>query len=210
MQGDIQPHRLDFTSYIQERSRHFAGRVWVLRAIQRWLEAPKPNHRYFLLTGAPGSGKTSISAQLAALSAGLTNPPEGADALRPGFLSAIHFCRATETRWCDPITFVGSIAAQLQQCHPEFAAALARSLGPHINLNVNMRADTINQGTMTGILLADAQLTADAAFGRCLREPIEALMRAQPDFKVTILVDAMDESRVYDGRRRGIAELLSR
>lgn len=210
MQGDIQPHRLDFTSYIQERSRHFAGRVWVLRAIQRWLEAPAPNRRYFLLTGAPGSGKTSVSAQLAGISAGLADPPEGAEALRPGFLSAIHFCRATESRWCDPIAFVASIAAQLQQCHPEFATALAHSLGPNITLNVHMRADTINHGTMTGILLADAQLSADEAFGRFLREPIEALMRARPDFKVTVLVDAMDESRVYVGRRKGIAGLLSR
>ena len=71
MQHEPQLYRLDFSSYISERSEHFTGRDWVFRRIGAWLDAPASTSRYFLLKGAPGSGKTSIAARLAALSRGL-------------------------------------------------------------------------------------------------------------------------------------------
>jgi AAA ATPase-like protein len=210
MQLEAEPHYLDFSSYIDQRSKHFAGREWVFRKLQNWLETPARG-RYFLLTGAPGSGKTSISARLAACSLASAAPPSDCPALSPGFLAAIHFCRATEARWCDPLTFTGSIGWQLSQRFPDYAAALEKSVVPHIQLQVDLKAQRIEpHGVMAGVLLSGLELTSEQAFGRYFREPIEALVKARPDFRATILVDAIDEALAFSSRGSGIPDLIAR
>jgi hypothetical protein len=50
---------IDFSSYIADRTNGFTGREWVFAEIDRWLADPQGT-RVFLLTGEPGSGKTSF------------------------------------------------------------------------------------------------------------------------------------------------------
>ena len=54
---------LNFDSYIAERTKQFAGRVWVFERVHEWLTLPGAS-RFLLLTGDPGSGKTAIAARL--------------------------------------------------------------------------------------------------------------------------------------------------
>jgi hypothetical protein len=62
----------DFDGLINERTAAFAGREWVFRSIDEWLEDPAAE-RVFLLTGGPGTGKTAIAARLVQVSRGEMN-----------------------------------------------------------------------------------------------------------------------------------------
>ena len=64
----------DFSDFIVERTKNFTGREWIFRKIDRWLADPNRS-RIFLLTGAPGSGKSAIMARLAEVSLGETTVP---------------------------------------------------------------------------------------------------------------------------------------
>jgi tetratricopeptide (TPR) repeat protein len=198
---------IDFLPYVRERSEGFTGREWALGAIDRWLR--QDSSRYFLLTGAPGSGKTAVSAYLGALSLGLVDRAKTFRALAPGFLSAVHFCRATELRWCNPRVFAASISHQLARRFPVYADALNRSCAPLIVVNVHQSAHTVT-GKQIGVIIHDASFTEEEVFARLVREPLEALTQACPDLAVTIMVDALDEARIYRGSQSGIADLLYR
>jgi hypothetical protein len=54
---------INFSAYIAERTRDFTGREWVFAELDRWLvTADVP--QYFIITGAPGIGKTAVAARL--------------------------------------------------------------------------------------------------------------------------------------------------
>jgi hypothetical protein len=48
---------------LQERAQGIVGRQWVVDRVLEWLQ--HGSERYFLLTGAPGTGKSTIAAWLA-------------------------------------------------------------------------------------------------------------------------------------------------
>ena len=75
---------IDFTSYMTERTRDFTGRAWIFQAVQARL-ADSHGPRFFLLTGDPGSGKSSIAARLAQFSQGNISSPDGCHLLAPNF-----------------------------------------------------------------------------------------------------------------------------
>jgi flagellar biosynthesis GTPase FlhF len=52
-----------YRNLIAERTRDFTGRKWGFAEIERWLSDPEGT-RFFILTGEPGVGKTSITARL--------------------------------------------------------------------------------------------------------------------------------------------------
>jgi hypothetical protein len=54
---------LDFSTYIDERTRDFVGREWGFAAIDHWLADPD-GPRYFIITCEPGIGKVAIVARL--------------------------------------------------------------------------------------------------------------------------------------------------
>ena len=89
------PPGLDYSSYIGKLTQNFTGRTWVFEAINDWLDKPDAP-RFFLLTGEPGSGKSAIAARLVQFSLGRVPPPNGLSHFTPGFLNAIHFCRADD------------------------------------------------------------------------------------------------------------------
>jgi hypothetical protein len=49
--------------WIAHRAANFVGREWVFRAIDRWLADADGPH-YFVITGEPGVGKTTLAARL--------------------------------------------------------------------------------------------------------------------------------------------------
>jgi hypothetical protein len=88
----------NYTPYITAQANDFWGRDWLFTALSDWLE-PHNRSRFFVLTGEPGSGKTSIASRLVQIALGVIAPPSGANRLHPEFLSAIHFCAAGDLRW---------------------------------------------------------------------------------------------------------------
>jgi hypothetical protein len=80
---------LDFSRYIADRTVNFTGRAWVFEKISEWL-AQSAGSRFFLLTGEPGSGKTSLAARLSQFSSAEITPPDDCNSLTSGFLTAIH------------------------------------------------------------------------------------------------------------------------
>ena len=61
--------KLEFSTFIDDRTKDFTGREWVFRVVETWLASPDGPRR-FLLTGGPGSGKTAVAARLAQMSLG--------------------------------------------------------------------------------------------------------------------------------------------
>jgi hypothetical protein len=204
------PAALDFSGYIADRTRDFTGREWVFKTIDDWLADPYAPQA-FLLAGNPGSGKTAIAARLVQFSTGMASPPETLDRLTPGFLSGVHFCSARDRRWINPHTFTESLALQLAARYPAFAQALAERSGDRqIRIEVRQRAGSVS-GEMAGVVIHKLEvgaLPAEDAFGKTVREPLEALLRQTPSERLVILVDALDEALLYTGAT-GIVDLLA-
>jgi AAA ATPase domain len=199
---------IDFDRYIAERTQGFTGRAWAFEAIAAWLDR-LGGPRVFVLTGEPGSGKTALAARLVQLNRGETTADAGPSPLlssvhsplQPGFLSAFHFCSARDSRWIRPHTFAESLALQLAYRYPAYAEALAEKSGDrHIEIKVRQEADTVS-GQVIGVIIEHLDVSrvdsADEAFGRIVREPLERLFRAHPDERLVILVDSLDEALGY-------------
>jgi len=202
---DIQPRPLlDFDRYIAERTQAFAGRQWVLESIDEWLS--NGTSRWFLLSGEPGSGKTAIAARLAQLSRGDV-PAIGE--LRPGFLSAIHFCSARDATWVDPLVFARSVARQLLRI-PGFGQAVLEHAGER-PANVQGAADANQVGSgavVAGVYIENLKVAAPDArdvFNRLVRLPLQTVYERGYQQPITLLVDGLDESL----RRQGDVSIVS-
>src|ERR1044072_3461093 len=88
----------------------FIGRTWLVSAIRDWIVSPA---QYLFITGPPGTGKSAVVDHLWGQG---DSPHEGR--------SAVHRCRATDRRSCDPIRFAESLAQQLGESIAGFAEAL--------------------------------------------------------------------------------------
>jgi AAA ATPase domain len=193
---------LRFSAVITDRVRDFTGREWAFKAIDDWLtNAEGP--RIFFLTGAPGSGKTTLAARLAQIAQGEVHLPDGLSRLTPGFLSAIHFCSASERRWINPHVFTESLALQLAARYPAYAKALAEKSGDQqIHIDVEQCVHDVAGGQVIGVYISKLDVSdasPEDSFIRVVREPLEALVRQEPSQPIVILVDALDEALLYRG-----------
>jgi hypothetical protein len=198
---------IDFSDYIAERTLNFTGREWVFRAIHEWLSDPDGS-RYFLLTGEPGSGKTSIAARLAQLS----QSEESLDPnLHTGFLSAVHFCSALDGSSFDSRSFADKIARQLTSRYKEYANALINSGQKIFNIDINQQIAKSQNSTIQGIVIENLNLTgvsAQEAFSLAVLEPLHTLYRTSFNQEIIVLVDSLDEALAYSGEK-SILNLIS-
>jgi hypothetical protein len=138
-------------------------------------------------------------------------PPDGFPALARNCLSAFHFCSARNGRSVAPSVFAESLAMQLSRRYPEFAKALAEKSGDRqVRIEVDQRSVDAS-GTMVGVVIKSlvvSGLSAEEAFNRDVREPLQAFCKSSPRERIVILVDALDEVRAYTGRPN-IIELLA-
>jgi len=198
---------IDFSKYVSERTQNFTGREWVFQAINDWLADPEAP-RFFLITGEPGSGKTAIAARLYQISSNRETAWSANDLpyIKPGFLSAIHFCSARDTYWRDPQTFARSIALQLaqQERYNVFAKALAEKSTDRIYIEVKLENVTAQgqNANITAVHIGSIEIKGaptEDVYNRLIREPLQALLDEKPNEQVIILVDALDEALVYSG-----------
>ncbi len=183
------------------------GRRWMLDQVAAWTE--QGPERYFLILGKPGTGKTALAAWLAGAGPAPADPAERARlaAVRQGW-AATHFIVARGQRGTvNPAGFAQSLAQQLAQWHPAFAAATLRRIAPEVNITVTARE---NWGTMTGARIGRlivAEQDAEDVYDRIVRQPLQELAQDEPGITVRILVDALDEGEA--AREAGIASLIA-
>lgn len=101
------PQALDFETYIQQKRKGFVGREWIFKKIidQRKTGIP----RILLISGDPGSGKTSFAAELVK---------------RDSSIIAHHFCQASDADTMTAGNFVRSLAAMLAENLPDYKERL--------------------------------------------------------------------------------------
>jgi WD40 repeat protein len=105
---------LPFDVEISHFLRRFVGREWIFRKVKDWLADPQAE-RIFWIVGAPGMGKTALSAKLAATHREVV---------------AVHLCQAGHAQKSDARRCVMSIAYQLSTQLPEYEERL-NSLALH-------------------------------------------------------------------------------
>lgn len=129
---------MPFGADISTHLKHFTGRVWIVTAIGKWLDAPKAS-RVFWITGDPGTGKTALSCWLCC------NHPS---------IKAFHLCNATTggdglNEKADPRWVIRSLAYQLSALIPEYQERLG-------NLNLERIVKEDSAQSMFDRLLTDS------------------------------------------------------
>jgi hypothetical protein len=193
---------------LAEETRGTVDRDPALRAIDAWL-ADRSGAKVFLLVGAPGSGKTVLTKQLQHMSRG-GRTPQKYPKIGQGLWVVSHFCRASQPATLDPSGFATSVSLQLAERYPKFAETLNRN-DDRIRIHVSQQLSPRGGGEVIGVtidtLYIDAGQQSVPRFDLEVRKPLIELLT--PDFRDTILivVDALDEALIYEGKQT-IVELL--
>lgn len=100
------PRALDFEDYLQLKRKGFVGREWLFEEIDLWSSTSE--EPALLITGDPGSGKTSLVAEMIYRNSG-------------GRVIGYHCCQSNEIETLRPARFVQSLAAMIARRLPTYA-----------------------------------------------------------------------------------------
>jgi hypothetical protein len=185
----------------------FIGRQWVIDRLDDWL---KRDARSFLITGAPGTGKSELASHLNDLSA--SGPTSQHSKLRPGFLTHFHGCSASDPRTLNPSRFTENLVHSLTVRIPGFRTALTDSLSLNgDSIKVDVRVGNVEGGgRVIGVEqhIHIDEVDVHSAFDRTVVRPLEQLAAANNASPVVVLIDALDEG-LLSKTRKSIPELLA-
>lgn len=178
----------------------FIGRQWLVSNLMTWLKQSR--NRLFILTGAPGTGKSTVSAWLAG--EGTTSVDNAAktqlETLRSK-VGAVHFCIAA-TGTTDPRNMAKSIAEQLTRNVKGFSDALIKTLPEQIQIVVKQTVGTATDSSVTGVHIESLNMGAlgdEASFNRLVREPLKQLYNDGYSEPLLLIIDSLDEATTYTG-----------
>src|SRR2546426_3088104 len=103
----------------------FSGREWLFDRITAW-SSDRNGPRYFVLSGAPGAGKSAVARRLQTWSESGEAPARWSAFTRK-WLGAFHFCLVNDLRTRNPRTFAESLSRQLAQSVSGFTETLVSS-----------------------------------------------------------------------------------
>ena len=184
---------------IPEPTQYFIGRGWILQSMDAWLSDSSP--AVCLVTGEPGSGKTSLAYQLAMISQGEIGS-EGLTNIGLGTLVYAHFCHPANVRTLDPLNFVRSAALALSSRFPEFVQALVEINGSDNTIEVQQKISATTAGgrimkTQIGNISVEG-LDVRTAYARLLLEPLNLMYKRGFSEPVIFLIDAIEATLTYE------------
>ncbi|HEX5604526.1 MAG TPA: hypothetical protein VFX63_18320, partial [Pyrinomonadaceae bacterium] len=188
---------MDFSSYINDRTKYFVGRDWVFNKVNDWTAT---NSKIFLLVGGPRTGKSAIAARLASASNGSTI--DSVPALIPGWLTYSHFCQAGFGDTVNPLLFVASLSEALANRYPKFREALEKTASSQIVLRQELT--TVAPGaSVVGPKVGEIRIEikngdARPMFDQAVRLPLKELCDKQFIESIVILVDSLDEALTFN------------
>ena len=200
------------------RSDTFVERAWAYRAVEAALATP--GNRLVLLTGDPGSGKSTIMAGLAAANPGwpryfIRRVDEESDGehRRSGDLASFLIVTGLQLAALWPQRLndisimvtayqeVGEVGADGEAVAVTAGALIAnpfRAAGRQLMVEVHQRAGKV-RGKLTGIdvgtLVLEPRLRPLVMVEPALVAPAKALARSHPGERIVILIDGLDELR---------------
>jgi len=173
------PPPWDFGLFIASKRLGFIGRDWLFQKIERWLT--NGTDQALLILADYGVGKSALVGEL------IRRNPHSA-------VVAHHCCQYDTHETLDPAQFVWSIAAQLAQALPAYAARVESE--PALQKSLD-----------------EAGKDAASSFDRAVAGPLGRIEppRGGP---IYIVIDALDEALEFDGaqgrqKTRHIVELLA-
>ena len=176
-----------------------------LAVIDGWLEAADiaategaAEATALVVTGEPASGKATLSSSLAEIGSGLMAPPLGLGNLRPGFLSALHFCQRDDPATTDGLRFVASLASQLANRWDAYAERLYAAAGRRGHLQpVGEQTEGVEELAVrlaVGEGSSTPPIPAEEALRLYLVAPLRSLAAAGHDRPLVILVDSLHDA----------------
>ena len=179
----------DFYTIAQKYLKDFTGREWLFEQIRTWhgdLDSP----RYLLIVGEGGIGKSAIAANLW---------------LKNQLIDAAHFCIAGRGGTLEPADWACGISEQLSSKVAGFSEALIKTQtsysGQEIQIQQTIQTGPVAPGGLViGVKIMLMGAPAEHVFHRVLREPLRLLHEEGNLKQITILVDALDEAVIYEGK----------
>lgn len=199
--------QIEMPRMVETGMEHFIGRNWVLPRVLDWLE--KTEDSTFVLTGRPGSGKTSLTAWIAGSQiAGQSENDSVLNQLR-SYVRAVHYCMAQKSS-SFPRAFAQSLAEQLMRNVEGFSDELKASMDDGIHIVVNQHVgEAHSEAHVTGLKLDLGNLSESSSVNRILREPLHRLYARESSDLILILIDALDESGDLE-QPAGLVSILSK
>jgi energy-coupling factor transporter ATP-binding protein EcfA2 len=204
MQGQLPPvipSAVNLPDVVASGIEQFTGRSWVLPLLLRWLD--ESSDRFFILTGAPGTGKSTLMAWLAGWGPPPTNRRAKAQLERlRARAGAVHFCRADSGNVA-PRAFAEAMSDQLTRKITGFGDAMVTTLHDLVRIQVDIHTGQVREGaSVTGVCIERLDLSTlaeEVSFDRAFRDPLRKLYETGYSEPMLLLVDALDEAQAYTG-----------